>query len=140
MNMYGTSDTQSGKSKFCILGNSDKSYVIPIISIIPEKNTNNDDNFEISLEKILVKKERAIAGAMDIKTICIKELEGSMVVCGPDAFGPIKKEKNDVDKKMNNTTKPITATDNHSPVFNITIFLVNQLIILIFLNYSHQSS
>ncbi len=133
MNMYGTSNIQSGKSKFCILGKSDKSYIIPIISIMPENSTNNDDNFEISLEKILVKKERAIAGLIEIKTICIKELEGSMVVCGPDAFGPIKKEKNEVDKKMNNTTKPITATDNHSPVFNITIFLVNRLIILIFL-------
>ena len=70
---------------------------------------------------------------MEIKTICMKELEGSMVVRGPDPFGPIKKEKNEVDRNMNNTTKPITATDNHSPVVNITIFLVNNLIILIFL-------
>ncbi len=134
MNIYGTYNNQSGKkTELCILGNSDKSYIIPNIRIIPENNTNKDDKFDRSLGKIVVKKEMTIAGPIEIKTICIKELDGSIVVRGPDAFGPIKKEKNEADRKINNTTKPITATDNHSPVFNITIFLVNKLIILIFI-------
>ena len=37
--------------------------------MVPENNTNIDDNFEISFEKIFVKKDRAIAGPIEINII-----------------------------------------------------------------------
>jgi hypothetical protein len=51
----------------------------------------------------------------------MNELEGSIVVCGPLPLGPIKKEKKEIAKKMNNITNPIIERDNHSPVFNISL-------------------
>ena len=50
-----------------------------------------------------------------------------LVVCGPVELGPIKKEKKEIVKKINKTTKPITERDNHSPVFNISLFLVKKI-------------
>ena len=50
-----------------------------------------------------------------------------LVVCGPFESGPIKKEKKEIVKKINKTTKPTIERDNHSPVFNISLFLVKKV-------------
>ena len=62
-----------------------------------------------------------MAGAMDIKIIWIKALDGSTVVRGPVEFGPIKKLKKEYDTKMNKITNPKIDIDSHSPVPNILI-------------------
>jgi hypothetical protein len=67
----------------------------------------------------------------------MKELDGSIVVCGPLAPGPIKKVKKEIVKNINKITNPIIEIDNHSPVFNISFFKFKIMIILIFSNNSH---
>ncbi|TVP39851.1 hypothetical protein NARC_110063 [Candidatus Nitrosocosmicus arcticus] len=57
-------------------------------------------------------------------------MEGSTVVVGPVPSGPIRKVKKAIDVKINKTTRPKTAIDNHSPALNISIFCI--LIGLIF--------
>jgi len=46
---------------------------------------------------------------------------------GPVELGPIKKEKKEIVKKINKTTKPITVIDNHSSVFNIALFFIKKV-------------
>jgi len=93
-------------------------YAIPRINDIPDTIIRRKDNFEPS-DKAFTKKDRAMAGAADIKIIWIKALDGSTVVRGPVEFGPIKKLKNENDTKIKRITKPKIEIDNHSPVFNI---------------------
>ena len=69
MNIKGTFEVQTGKSIFCTSGTRKETYIIPIMRIAPENNTNIEDNFEISFEKTFVKKERAIAGPIEINII-----------------------------------------------------------------------
>ena len=62
-----------------------------------------------------------------------KAVDGSTVVVGPILSGPIKKVKKAIELKMNKTTRPKTAIDNHSPALNISIFHFERYNILILL-------